>query len=274
LVPAAVDRDADRVLSYLPLAHVLAFFVETYCLYAGLAIGYGTPRTLADTGEASGLGDLRALRPAVMLGVPLVWAGLRSAILRQVAQRPRVVQWVFHAAVEAKAWLAARGLPAGLLDRVVFRKTRAATGGRLKFAITGGAQISGALHKFVSAAVCPLLQGYGLTEASGLVAVQLPGDATRGNVGAPMPCVEIKLIDAPGSNYFARDGCGEICLRGPTVFRGYLGEENCLEGDGWLRTGDVGRWVEGGRLAVVDRLRNLVKLANGEFVALEALEAA
>ncbi|KAJ2575262.1 long-chain fatty acid-CoA ligase [Coemansia sp. RSA 1836] len=210
-----------------------------------------------------------------MLGVPQVWAAMRAGILRQVARHPAPVRWLFHAAVAAKAWLAPRGLPARVLDAVVFRRTRAATGGRLKLAITGGAPISAPMQAFIAAAVCPVLHGYGLTEASGLVAVQLPGDASLANVGAPVPSVEVKLVDVPGAGYYAANQQGEICVRGPSVFRGYLdGSCDALDADGWLRTGDVGQWVAGGRLAVIDRIRNLIKLASGEFVALEALEAA
>ncbi|KAJ2686272.1 long-chain fatty acid-CoA ligase [Coemansia spiralis] len=278
LVPDVIDRAADRVLSYLPLSHVLAFFVETFCLYSGLAIGYGTPRTLSDDNVDGGLGDLRALRPAVMLGVPQVWAAMRANILRQVAQRPAAIQWLFHAAVEAKTWLSAWRLPTGLLDAVVFRRTRAATGGCLKIAITGGAQISAPVQKFIAAAICPMIHGYGLTEASGLVSVQIPGDLSLGNVGAPMPSVEVKLVDVPEAGYFAANQQGEILVRGPSVFQGYLDNEaltrDTVTEDGWLRTGDVGQWVAGGRLAVIDRIRNLIKLATGEFVALEALESA
>ncbi|KAJ2744921.1 long-chain fatty acid-CoA ligase [Coemansia sp. BCRC 34301] len=272
LVPDIIDRANDRVLSYLPLSHVLAFFVETYCLYSGLAIGYGTPRTLADDGES--IGDLRALRPAVMLGVPQVWAAMRAGILRQVSLKPTLVQWLFHAAVEAKAWLSKWGLPTGLLDSVVFRRTRNGTGGCLKIAITGGAQISAPMQKFIASAVCPMIHGYGLTEASGLVAVQLPGDTSLGNVGSPVPSVEIKLVDVPSAGYWAANQQGEICVRGPSVFQGYIDGTGGVGVDGWLHTGDVGEWVHGGRLAVIDRIRNLVKMASGEFVALEALESA
>ncbi|KAJ2843027.1 long-chain fatty acid-CoA ligase, partial [Coemansia brasiliensis] len=119
LVPDYIDYEYDRVLSYLPLSHVLAFFVETYCLYSGLAIGYGTPRTLADDGVVGGKGDLRALKPAVILGVPQVWHAIRAGILRQVAQRPRIVQMLFHGAVRLKTWLVQWGLPTWALDAVV-----------------------------------------------------------------------------------------------------------------------------------------------------------
>ncbi|KAJ2450741.1 long-chain fatty acid-CoA ligase [Coemansia sp. RSA 2336] len=278
LVPDFIDYEHDRVLSYLPLSHVLAFFVETYCLYSGLAIGYGTPRTLADDGVVGGKGDLRALQPAVILGVPQVWHTIRAGILRQVAQRPQIVQKLFHGAVRLKTWLVQWGLPTWVLDAVVFRRTRAGTGGRLKIAITGGAPVSAHVQQFMAAAVCPMIQGYGLTEASGLVAVQLPGDTSTCNVGVPVPSVELKLVDAPNEGYYACNGQGEVCVRGPSVFGGYLGRadqtQEVMGDDGWLFTGDIGEWTAEGRLRIVDRRRNLVKLAHGEYVALEALESA
>ncbi|KAJ2392471.1 long-chain fatty acid-CoA ligase [Coemansia sp. RSA 2611] len=279
LVPAYIDYERDRVLSYLPLSHVLAFFVETYCLYAGIAIGYGAPRTLTEDGVAGGgLGDMRALRPAVLLGVPQVWNAMRAGILREVARRPWAVQQLFHGAVRLKTWLAQRGLPTWPLDSIVFKKTRLGTGGCLKIAIAGGAPLNAHVQRFIAAAVCPVIQGYGLTEASGLVAVQLPGDASVGNVGVPVPSVEIKLVDAADAGYFARRGQGEICVRGPSVFQGYLGDaaatRAAVDADGWLHTGDIGEWTPRGQLRVIDRKKNLVKLACGEYVALEALEAA
>ncbi|KAJ1899606.1 long-chain fatty acid-CoA ligase [Kickxella alabastrina] len=278
LVPECIDYEADRVLSYLPLSHVLAFFVETYCLYSGIRIGYGTPRTLTEDNVEGCLGDLRTLQPAVMLGVPQVWNTMRASILRQVVRRPWAVQQIFHGAVELKTWLTYYGLPTGLLDRVVFRQTRQGTGGHLKIAITGGAQVNQHVQKFVAATICPMLHGYGLSEASGLVSVQVPGDVTLGNIGPPVPSVEIKLVDVPENGYFARDGRGEIWVRGPSVFQGYLNNsamtQEVLTKDGWLKTGDIGEWTPLGQLAIVDRKKNLVKLAHGEYIALEALESA
>ncbi|KAJ1796981.1 long-chain fatty acid-CoA ligase, partial [Coemansia sp. RSA 2399] len=279
LVPNYIDFETDRVLSYLPLSHVLAFFVETYCIYSGIRIGYGSPRTLTEESMERGcLGDIRELQPAVMLGVPQVWNTIRASILRQVEQRPWIVQQIFHGAVELKTWLVRLGLSTWLLDRIVFRKTRQGTGGHLKIAITGGAQINRHVQKFIAATVCPMIHGYGLSEASGLVCVQIPGDASLDNIGPPVPSAEIKLVDVPEAKYFARNGQGEIWVRGPSVFKGYLNDaaatRQALTPDGWLRTGDIGQWTAAGQVAIVDRRKNLVKLATGEYVALEALESA
>ncbi|KAI8318435.1 acetyl-CoA synthetase-like protein [Martensiomyces pterosporus] len=278
LVPDYIDYEEDRVLSYLPLSHVLAFFVETYCIYSGLAVGYGSPRTLTEDNVSGCLGDIRTLKPAVMLGVPQVWNTIRASILRQVMAKPWLVQQIFFGAVELKTWLTYYGLPTGVLDQVVFRKTREGTGGKLKIVITGGAPINEHVQKLIAAAVCPMIQGYGMTEMSGLVSVQIPGDLSLGNIGPPVPSVECKLVDVPEAGYFASNNEGEIWLRGPSVFRGYLDNEeetrNTVSVDGWVKTGDIARWTKAGQLSIIDRKKNLIKLAQGEYIALERLESA
>ncbi|KAJ1962115.1 long-chain fatty acid-CoA ligase [Dipsacomyces acuminosporus] len=277
LVPDYIDYAADRVLSYLPLSHVLAFFVETYCVYSGLAIGYGSPKTLTEDNVIGCLGDIRTLKPAVMLGVPQVWNTIRASILKQVMAKPWLIQKIFFGAIILKTWLTYYGLPAGLLDRVVFKKTKQGTGGNLKIAITGGAPINEHVQKFISATVAPVIHGFGLTEMSGLVSVQIPGDVSLNNVGPPVPSVEVKLVDVPEAGYLAKNNEGEIWLRGPSMFRGYLDNEEetrkAISVDGWVKTGDIARWTEKGQLAIIDRKKNLVKLVHGEYIALEKLES-
>ncbi|KAJ2027802.1 long-chain fatty acid-CoA ligase, partial [Coemansia sp. S2] len=132
----------DVVLSYLPLSHVLAFFVDVYCIYSGLAIGYGTPRTLTDESVRECQGDIKALRPMVMLGVPQVWNTIRAGMLKQVDKSSWLVRKLFYGAVELKNTLRGYNMPHNFMDNIVFKKTREATGGRLKFVITGGAPIN------------------------------------------------------------------------------------------------------------------------------------
>ncbi|KAJ2440973.1 long-chain fatty acid-CoA ligase, partial [Coemansia sp. RSA 2337] len=267
----------DVVLSYLPLSHVLAFFVDVYCIYSGLAIGYGTPRTLTDESVRECQGDIKALRPMVMLGVPQVWNTIRAGMLKQVDKSSWLVRKLFYGAVELKNTLRGYNMPHNFMDNIVFKKTREATGGRLKFVITGGAPINRNVQKLMTAALCPMIQGFGLTEASGLVAVQLPSDSSFNNVGSPCPSVEMKLVDVPEAKYFARNGQGEVYIRGPSIFKGYLDNEELTKEtvteDGWLKTGDIGEWTEQGQLSIIDRRKNLVKLVSGEYIALEALES-
>ncbi|KAJ1990682.1 long-chain fatty acid-CoA ligase [Coemansia spiralis] len=272
-----LDYSEDALLSYLPLSHVLAFFVDIYCMYSGLRIGYGTPRTLTDESVRECKGDIKELRPAVMMGVPQVWNTIRAGMLKQVDKSSWLVRKLFYGAVELKNTLRGHNLPHNFMDNIVFKKTREATGGKLKFVITGGAPINHNVQRLINAALCPMIQGFGLTEASGLVSVQLPSDTSFSNVGAPCPSIEMKLVDVPEANYYAKDGKGEIWVRGPSVFKGYLDDEEqtrqTVTDDGWLKTGDIGEWTEQGQLSIIDRKKNLVKLVTGEYIALEALES-
>ncbi|KAI9468354.1 long-chain fatty acid-CoA ligase [Coemansia sp. RSA 989] len=272
-----IDYNRDIILSYLPLSHVLAFFVDVYCIYSGIRVGYGTPRTLTDESVRECQGDIKELRPMVMMGVPQVWNTIRAGMLKQVNKSSRLVRMLFYNAVEIKNALRSHGLPHNFMDSIVFKKTRDATGGRLKFVITGGAPINRNVQKLMNAALCPMIQGFGMTEASGLLSVQLPDDPTFNNVGAPCPSVEMKLVDVPEAKYFAKDGKGEIWVRGPSVFKGYLDNDELtretITDDGWLKTGDIGQWTDQGQLTIIDRKKNLIKLVTGEYIALEALES-
>ncbi|KAJ2277066.1 long-chain fatty acid-CoA ligase [Coemansia sp. RSA 451] len=272
-----IDYTQDIILSYLPLSHVLAFFVDTYCIQSGIRIGYGTPRTLTDESVRECQGDIKELRPMVMMGVPQVWNTIRAGMLKQVNKSSWLVRKLFYNAVDLKNALRSHNLPHNFMDNIVFKKTRDATGGRLKFVITGGAPINRNVQRLMNAALCPMIQGFGMTEASGLLSVQLPDDPTFNNVGAPCPSVEMKLVDVPEAKYFAKNGKGEIWVRGPSVFRGYLDNDELtretITEDGWLKTGDIGEWTSQGQLSIIDRKKNLIKLSSGEYIALEALES-
>ncbi|KAJ1678203.1 long-chain fatty acid-CoA ligase, partial [Spiromyces aspiralis] len=266
----------EVLLCYLPLAHILELMVEIYILTIGSRLGYGTVKTLTNDNVRGCDGDLVALKPTVMIGVPMVWDSIRAGIQRKVKAKGSVAGSVFRAAVAAKSLLRKAGLPHRFLN-FVFKEVTKVTGGRLKFIITGGAPISDYTQQFLSAALCPMIQGYGMTEVSGLVSVQTPDDPTLKAVGPPVPSVEAKLVDVEEMGYYAKNNQGEIWLRGPSIFQGYLNNEEetkkVLTEDGWLRTGDIAQWLPNSELAIIDRLKNLVKLAQGEYLALEKLES-
>ncbi|KAG6839174.1 hypothetical protein C0991_005212, partial [Blastosporella zonata] len=266
-------------LAYLPLAHVLEYIVELCALYTGVTSGYARPKTLMDSGVRACRGDLAALRPNVMFGVPAVWEAVRKGILGKVAEGG----WAKQAALKVALGLKRGGVPVlgDLADRVVLSKIREATGGQLVFTMNGGAAISQETQDFLSWAVVPMMQGYGMTESCGMCTLLPPELPGPGRVRLPVPSVEIKLLDVPDAGYSSKDTPprGEVCIRGPSVTKGYYkrpdlnSDKNIFTKDGWLRTGDVGQWNEDRTLSIIVRIKNLVKLQNGEYIALERLEA-
>ncbi|CAJ0829170.1 5499_t:CDS:2 [Entrophospora sp. SA101] len=274
-------QEDDSLLAYLPLAHVLEFGVEHVCLWWGVTLGYGTPRTLTDSSVRNCLGDMGELKPSVMTGVPAVWESIRKGILSKVHGSSPAVQKIFDVAFKTKSWLMEKGLPTKPFDTLIFNKIKEQTGGRLRLALSGSAPISKETQEFLCVTLCPILQGYGMTEACGMAGTILtPEQFTYGSVGAPVPCTEIKLVDVPDAGYKSTNTPnpqGEIWLRGPTVTPGYYKNEKVTKEtfteDGWLQTGDIGEWKPNGCLSIIDRKKNLVKLAHGEYIALERLES-
>ncbi|KAJ3253152.1 long-chain fatty acid-CoA ligase [Boothiomyces macroporosus] len=268
-------------LAYLPLAHVLEFFIESTCIFCGVTLGYGSPKTLTDASVRNCKGDIRELRPTLMAGVPSVWETIRKGVQSKLKEASPVQQMVFNMAYALKKYLINLGLPHSFMDKIVFKKISDNTGGRLKFAVSGGAPMAAETHEFLTVTLCTLLQGYGMTESCGLIAVQNASDKGMfGVCGSPSPASEIKLVACNNYDPNPKDGRlpqGELWVRGANIMRGYYKQdkltEEALTKDGWLMTGDIAEWRPDGSLAIIDRKKNLVKLAHGEYVALEKLES-
>ncbi|KAG1455480.1 hypothetical protein G6F56_007057 [Rhizopus delemar] len=264
--------DRDSMMAYLPLAHVLEFVVENF-------LGYGSVRTLTDSSVRHCKGDIKEFRPTLMTGVPAVWESIRKGVLAKLSSTSPKAQKLFHKAYATKAWLLERHLPTKFLDRVVFNKIKDQVGGRLRFALSGGAPMSVETQKFLSVTVCPILGGFGMTESCGMCCIMTPEQFGYGHVGAPVPCCEIKLVDVPEANYFSTNAKpqGEVWMRGPAVTKGYWNRDDLtketITADSWLQTGDIAEWNENGTLTIIDRKKNLVKTSNGEYIALEKLES-
>jgi long-chain acyl-CoA synthetase len=297
LVGHHIREGEDYMMAYLPLAHVLEFLVENTCLFWGVTLGYGSPRTLTDTSVRNCKGDIKEFRPTIMTGVPAVWESIRKGVLSNVSKMSPAAQVVFNRAFATKSWLQDRGLPTGVLDSLVFNKIQEQVGGRFRFGLAGGAPISIETQKFLSVCLGPILNGFGMTESGkffnhderrdslliiplvGMCAIMTPDHFTLGSVGGPVPCCEIKLVDVPDANYLSTNEKpqGEIWVRGSSVAQGYFKQEELTKEvfreDGWLCTGDIGEWNPDGSLNVIDRIKNLVKLSNGEYIALEKLES-
>lgn len=271
----------DGVLTYLPLAHILEYVFENASLHWGSTMGYGNPKTLSDSSVRNCLGDIKEFKPAVLVGVPAVWESVKKGIIAKVNAGSPVVRGLFWGALALKERLLASGIPgSGILDAIVFKKIKEATGGRMKLCMNGGGPVAKDTQKFISMAICPMIIGYGLTETAAMGTLQNPLEWTSESIGAMPASVEAKLVDFAEAGYFATNkpnAQGEIWLRGPTVLDGYY--ENPKETaeavteDGWFKTGDVGEWDKNGHLKIIDRKKNLIKTLNGEYIALEKLES-
>ncbi|KAI8974355.1 hypothetical protein BDB01DRAFT_807139 [Pilobolus umbonatus] len=275
-----LNRGYESMIAYLPLAHVLEFLVENLCIYWGVTLGYATVRTLTDLNVRNCQGDIKEFRPTLMTGVPQVWESIRKGILAKIDLMPPTTKNIFQKAFAAKSWLYERHLPAGVLDKIVFNKVRENVGGRLRFALSGGAPVSIETQKFLSLVLCPVLGGFGMTETCGIISVVAPHQFAYGEVGSIAPCCEVKLVDVPNTDYKSTNKPkpqGEIWVRGNNITSGYWRREDVtketLTEDRWLMTGDIGEWNPSGSLTIIDRKKNLVKLSNGEYIALEKLES-
>ncbi len=270
----------EFVLAYLPLAHIFELVMENLVLFLGATLGYGSPRTLADSSMRNCAGDMREFAPTVMVGVPQIWETVRKGITGQVGSSGPLVRSVFWGAFNLKSFLVRNGLPfQTLLDGVVFGQPRKMTGGRLRFVVNGASGIASSTQHFLSMVIAPMINGYGLTETCGNGALGSPLQWTSDAIGPPPAAIEIKLVSIPDLNYSA-DGPnpqGEILIRGGPVLTEYYDDPEetakAITDDGWFRTGDIGEFDYNGHMRVIDRVKNLVKLQGGEYIALEKLEA-
>lgn len=268
----------DVHLSYLPLAHVFERIVQASLYHRGASVGFfsGDVAMLLD--------DLATLKPSVFPSVPRLFNRIYDRITARVQGSGPVVQGLFEYAYASKAYYLEPGAGGhtthSVWDSVVFARMRELLGGRVRMMITGSAPISPAVKEFLQVVFCcPVLEGYGLTETVG-VATLTPEDCRHpGHVGPITSCSELKLLDVQEMGYTAKDTpCprGEVCVRGPNVFKGYYLDEaktaEAIDAEGWFHTGDIGRVNEDGTLSIIDRKKNIFKLAQGEYVAPEKIE--
>lgn len=279
-VVAETISEIDTILAYLPLAHILEMAVENLVMFVGGSLGYGSPRTLADSSTRNCYGDMRELAPTIMVGVPQIWETIRKGIEARVNSGGMLTKNLFWGAYNLKALLVAAGLPGGsLLDALVFKKVRDMTGGRVRFLFNGASSISDGTRQFVSMVLAPMITGYGLTETIANGALGCPLQWTPDAIGPVPASLEIKLVSLPELNYDAKatPPQGEILLRGLPVCKEYYKNpeetEKAFTADGWFRTGDIGEFTDIGHIKVIDRVKNLVKMQGGEYIALEKLEA-
>ncbi len=262
-------NEQDVFLSFLPLSHIFERLAGYYFpVSVGAAVYYA--RDITSVGD-----DLPVAKPTILIAVPRLFEKIHARILENAMKGPKVKQAIFNWALSVGRGAAQRVLDGKepgahqrpglwLADRLVFGKIRERTGGRMRFAVSGGAPLRRDLGEFFLSVGLQIYEGYGLTESSPVLCSNYPQNVRFGSVGKPFPGVEIVL--APD---------GEILARGAGIMPGYYqrDEETARTViDGWLHTGDIGQFSADGFLTITDRKKNLIVTSGGKNIAPQPIE--
>eukprot|EP00915_Cephaloidophora_sp_WS-2016_P008365 GHVH01011527.1.p1 GENE.GHVH01011527.1~~GHVH01011527.1.p1 ORF type:complete len:783 (-),score=126.96 GHVH01011527.1:57-2405(-) len=259
--------------SYLPMAHVL----DRSCLTSQLLMG---SRAAFHSGDLETLfSELKEAGTTILITVPRVIEKLRMRVMAGMEEKSLPVKFLFRRALSGKiAKQNATGSATHTLwDAIIMNKIKdMVVGPQLQTIVCGGAPLSSEIRCDVQAMLgVKIVIGYGLTESCGAAFCQHSQD-TSNSIGWVMKSSEAKFIDVPDLEYFAKDGCGELLIRGHSLFSGYFRKpektEESFTEDGWFRTGDVARFNDDDGAAIIDRAKNCFKLSQGEYIAPEKIE--
>ena len=260
--------EKDSALSVLPLSHVFERQAMNMYLHHGISAYFGSLETLGE--------HLREVRPTVFVGVPRIYEKILARVRDRAAEKGKLNAAVVNWSIEVgQRWARLkadhRRVPVGLAlkhklaDLLIFEKLREAMGGRIRLLVSGSAPISDDVALAFLGAGLPIVQGYGLTEASPVITAGQTDDIRIGTAGKPIRNVEVRI---------AADG--EIETRGPHVMLGYWHKPEetraAFTDDGWMRTGDIGHLDAEGYLTITDRKKELLKTSGGKYVAPQPIE--
>lgn len=260
--------EKDTVLSFLPLSHVLERMVTFAYLYKGCSIGYA--ESIETVGE-----NLLEIHPQIMVSVPRVFEKIYAKVMDNVLASSSLKRKIFFWAAQVGREYGKRkllGQPVSgsfqfkknLAHKLVFSKIIEKTGGRVRFFVSGGAPLSKDIAEFFYAMGLVVLEGYGLTETSPVIAVNTLESPRFGSVGKPIPGVEVRIAED-----------GEILTKGPHVMKGYYKMEAETQEaimDGWFHTGDIGHLDDQGYLTITDRKKDIIVTTGGKNVAPQPIE--
>ena len=263
-------RAGDTALSILPLSHILERMIDFLYLLMGGCIAYA--ESVVKVSE-----NLQEIKPEFFAAVPRLFEKMRARVLDKVAGDPPAKQKIFRWAlgiaeerlpyrVDNKPMPFGLGLKSFVADKLVFSKILARLGGKVKYVVSGGAPLSAELAAFFIGAGLDILEGYGLTETSPVIAVNRPDRRRIGTVGPIIPGVEVRIAED-----------GEIVTRGPHVMKGYWNNPEAtaqaIDAEGWFHTGDIGEIDKDGYLKITDRKKDIIINAYGKNIAPQPLEA-
>ncbi len=255
----------QRTVSFLPLSHVTARHVD-YVLYAlGFSVAYCPSMDKL-------MGALATVKPTLVVAVPRVFEKVRQEVERRSRGsklKSGLVAWALGVGRRHEAAIVAGRTPSSpawkLADKLFFSKVRAIFGGDVRYYVAGGAPLGGETAHWFAQAGIPILEGYGLTETSPVIAVNTPGSNRLGTIGRRIGNVQVKLAED-----------GELLVKGPSVFSGYWGSPSmtadAFDAEGWFLTGDIATIDADGFIRITDRKKELIKTSAGKFVAPQPIE--
>jgi long-chain acyl-CoA synthetase len=260
----------DVALSFLPLAHVYGRMLDYIYIFSGVTVAYVEAPDLVPQA-------LLEVHPTVIAAVPRFFEKIYARLMEQGSKatgvKRKLFDWAVDVARRAAPWRASGKsaspslrLQWALADKIVYKKIRTGTGGKLRMVFSGGAPLSKDLAEFFWSIGIPIYQGYGLTETSPILTSNYPANRA-GSSGKPIPNVLIRIAED-----------GEILAKGPCVMQGYYkntdATREAITADGWFHTGDIGYLDSDNYLFITDRKKDLIKTAGGKFVAPQPIENA
>lgn len=257
-------QPTDSCISFLPLSHITARHLD-YALYAQNV-------TVAFCPAFDRLPQsLTAIRPTILVAVPRVFEKVRQVAEQRAAEsaiKQRLFSWALRAGRPHRHHVAAgrrpRSIQWKLADALVYKRLREGFGGRVRYFIAGGAPLGLDTAEWFATAGIRILEGYGLTETSPVLAINTPGANRMGSVGRPLPNIECRIAED-----------GELLVRGPNVFPGYWKKRSDgqdFDAEGWFHTGDIGEIDADGFLHITDRKKELLKTSGGKLIAPQPIE--
>ncbi|MCU1409390.1 MAG: long-chain fatty acid--CoA ligase [Rhodoglobus sp.] len=263
-IPEVVNPESSTLL-FITMAHVFARFIAVLAVHGGVKVGHQADTKLL-------LPSLQSFRPTFLLAVPRVFEKVYNASEQkaETGGKGKIFRRAADVAIAHSKAVDAGHVPFGLkvqfavLDRLVLSKIRAAMGGRVKYAVSGSAPLGLRLGHFYRSLGLTILEGYGLTETTAPISVNLASNFKIGKVGPPLPGVSVRIAED-----------GEIQAKGVDIFAGYWNNKEATDDafeDGWFRTGDIGVIDDDGYLEITGRKKEIIVTAGGKNVAPAALE--
>ena len=277
-------EDSDIYLSFLPLAHIMETLIMAVLVSRGIRIGFynGDAKKLLE--------DAKILKPTCMCGVPRIFQRIFDGAQAKLKQMSPIIRRIFNKALDIKMRdYAEKGILTNIFwDNIIFNKIKNIMGGKIRFMLIGSAPMDSYILNFLRCVLsCEIVEGYGQTEDAAGILLTKTYDPVAGHLGGPGYSTELKLVDVPELEYKSTDidpetkkwrPRGELCVRGPILFKGYLNlpdkTKEAVDEDGWLHSGDIAMILpeHGNAFKIIDRVKNIFKLQQGEYVAPEKIE--